>query len=353
MGFVVIFLPLTVSYRRVETARHPSQGPPRTNTTARGRRLADYNARVRLWVLMPLGEPSCRPQTVTAGQLVTNPRAQPVGGGGPHSLVMKLMNSDTHSWTVSLASLAILALGGSAFFMMREMLAMGRKRSCSRTLPPRSPPSRSSSPAAVLMAPPAPTWAPAPPGSHGRAPASLWGRAAMAWRWRGRGRGVRVGLEGLGRSVVAPGPRGRFFFFCLSFLSLSLSLSLSSSLSLSLSVFLFSCLWGPSSPSPGGPGLLIRRSPLSVASDSSSASSAFLSLSPSPAAPGSISGLLACPLLPSLPRLPPAVFSLFCFCFLSAFCGRPCCSYWPRSPTVLPSCASALVLLLRSRCCLS
>jgi len=47
---------------------------------------------------------------------------------------MKLMNSETHSWTVSLASLAIFPLAGSAFFMMRLMLAMGRYLSCSRTL---------------------------------------------------------------------------------------------------------------------------------------------------------------------------------------------------------------------------
>ncbi|GLT68889.1 hypothetical protein SLA2020_410830 [Shorea laevis] len=45
---------------------------------------------------------------------------------------MKLMNSDTHSWTVSLASLDILALAGRDFFMMRLTLAMGRNRSCSR-----------------------------------------------------------------------------------------------------------------------------------------------------------------------------------------------------------------------------
>lgn len=47
---------------------------------------------------------------------------------------MKLMNSETHSWTVSLASLAIFPLAGSAFFMMRLMLAIGRYLSCSRTL---------------------------------------------------------------------------------------------------------------------------------------------------------------------------------------------------------------------------
>ena len=46
---------------------------------------------------------------------------------------MKLMNSETHSCTVSLASLAILPLAGKAFFMMRLILAIGRYRSCSRT----------------------------------------------------------------------------------------------------------------------------------------------------------------------------------------------------------------------------
>lgn len=44
----------------------------------------------------------------------------------PHSLVMKETNSERHSCTVSLASLAILALAGSTRFMMRLMLAMGR-----------------------------------------------------------------------------------------------------------------------------------------------------------------------------------------------------------------------------------
>ncbi len=44
---------------------------------------------------------------------------------------MKLMNSETHSWTVSLASLAILALAGRAFFMIRLILAIGRYLSCS------------------------------------------------------------------------------------------------------------------------------------------------------------------------------------------------------------------------------
>ena len=55
---------------------------------------------------------------------------------------MKEMNSETHSCTVSFASLAILALAGSDFFMMREMLAIGRYRSCSRIS---SPPLLSSS----------------------------------------------------------------------------------------------------------------------------------------------------------------------------------------------------------------
>jgi len=48
------------------------------------------------------------------------------------SPVMKLMNSDTHSCTVSLASLEILAFAGRAFFMILLTLAIGRKRSCSR-----------------------------------------------------------------------------------------------------------------------------------------------------------------------------------------------------------------------------
>ena len=45
--------------------------------------------------------------------------------------VMNEMNSLTHSCTVSFASLATLALGGRAFFIMRAMLAMGRYLSCS------------------------------------------------------------------------------------------------------------------------------------------------------------------------------------------------------------------------------
>jgi hypothetical protein len=46
---------------------------------------------------------------------------------------MKLMNSETHSCIVSLASLAILPLAGNAFFMILLMLAIGKYRSCSRT----------------------------------------------------------------------------------------------------------------------------------------------------------------------------------------------------------------------------
>lgn len=42
--------------------------------------------------------------------------------------MMKEMNSETHYWTVYLASLAILAFYGSDFFMIRPMLAMGRNR---------------------------------------------------------------------------------------------------------------------------------------------------------------------------------------------------------------------------------
>lgn len=55
-----------------------------------------------------------------------------------YSLVMKLINSETHSCTVSLASLAILALEGSCLFMILEMFAIGRKRSCSLGLTPSS-----------------------------------------------------------------------------------------------------------------------------------------------------------------------------------------------------------------------
>lgn len=46
------------------------------------------------------------------------------------SEVMKEMNSETHSCTVSLESLAILAFSGRVFFIMRAMFAMGRYRSC-------------------------------------------------------------------------------------------------------------------------------------------------------------------------------------------------------------------------------
>jgi hypothetical protein len=73
-----------------------------------------------------------------------------------YSLVMKLMNSDTHSWTVSLASFAILALGGSAFFIIRLMLAIGRNRSCSLTARS-SPSSRPSSAPLILVRSP---WSP-------------------------------------------------------------------------------------------------------------------------------------------------------------------------------------------------
>jgi hypothetical protein len=53
------------------------------------------------------------------------PTGKVIGGWLP-SEVMKAMNSVTHSWTHSFASFAIFALSGSAFFMMREMLAIGR-----------------------------------------------------------------------------------------------------------------------------------------------------------------------------------------------------------------------------------
>jgi len=49
---------------------------------------------------------------------------------------MKLMNSDTHSWTVSLASFAIFAFAGSAFFIILLIFAIGKNRSCSRTVDP-------------------------------------------------------------------------------------------------------------------------------------------------------------------------------------------------------------------------
>ena len=57
---------------------------------------------------------------------------------GAYSLVIKLMNSLTHSCTVSLASLAIFALPGKAFFMILLMLAIGRNLSCSLTPEPSS-----------------------------------------------------------------------------------------------------------------------------------------------------------------------------------------------------------------------
>ena len=62
------------------------------------------------------------------------------------------MNSDTHSWILSLASFAIFAFPGRTFFMIRAMFATGRKRSCSRassaipSSPPSSPPKCISSP---------------------------------------------------------------------------------------------------------------------------------------------------------------------------------------------------------------
>ena len=43
-----------------------------------------------------------------------------------YSLVMKLINSETHSCTISLASFAIFALSGSAFFIIRLIFAIGR-----------------------------------------------------------------------------------------------------------------------------------------------------------------------------------------------------------------------------------
>jgi hypothetical protein len=45
---------------------------------------------------------------------------------------MKEMNSETHSWTVSLESFAILAFSGRVFFMMRAIFAIGRYRSFQR-----------------------------------------------------------------------------------------------------------------------------------------------------------------------------------------------------------------------------
>lgn len=48
-----------------------------------------------------------------------------------YSLVMKEINSETHSCTHSFASFAILALSGSARFIIRATFAIGRNRSCS------------------------------------------------------------------------------------------------------------------------------------------------------------------------------------------------------------------------------
>ena len=45
---------------------------------------------------------------------------------------MNDINSETHSWTHSLASFAIFPLGGIEFFMILATLAMGKKISCSR-----------------------------------------------------------------------------------------------------------------------------------------------------------------------------------------------------------------------------
>lgn len=58
--------------------------------------------------------------------------ALPVGCCTTYSLVMKEMNSETHSCTVSFASLAIFALFGSAFFIILLMFAIGKNLSCSR-----------------------------------------------------------------------------------------------------------------------------------------------------------------------------------------------------------------------------
>lgn len=55
-----------------------------------------------------------------------------------YSLVMKLINSETHSSTVSLASLEIFPFAGMPFFMILLILAMGKILSCSllSELPP-------------------------------------------------------------------------------------------------------------------------------------------------------------------------------------------------------------------------
>nr|GFB49425.1 protein CPR-5 [Tanacetum cinerariifolium] len=50
---------------------------------------------------------------------------------GPDSPVMKLMNSDTHSWTISFASLDILGLAGKYFFIIHLTFAIGRRPSWS------------------------------------------------------------------------------------------------------------------------------------------------------------------------------------------------------------------------------
>ena len=42
------------------------------------------------------------------------------------SLVINEINSDTHSWMLSLDSFAILALFGSTFFIIRAIFAMGK-----------------------------------------------------------------------------------------------------------------------------------------------------------------------------------------------------------------------------------
>lgn len=58
------------------------------------------------------------------------------------SLVIKEMNSETHSWMISLASFEILALSGRACFMILEMLAIGRNldlRRCTFQTPPHPP----------------------------------------------------------------------------------------------------------------------------------------------------------------------------------------------------------------------
>ena len=69
---------------------------------------------------------SCRPFRVAR----SGNKMQPTWHLSEASLVMKEMNSETHSCTHSRASLAILPCEeGMDFFMMRATLAMGRKRS--------------------------------------------------------------------------------------------------------------------------------------------------------------------------------------------------------------------------------